>query len=251
MGTRLEGKKALITGGTRGIGKAIARLFIEEGAHVRITGTNPVNGEKALEELKQLAKVEQRVSLSCFNVGKKDEVEGTLNKILDEEGAFDVIVNNAGITRDQLLMKLTPEDWDAVIQTNLTSIYLICHTCIRPMMKARSGKIINISSVVGLLGNPGQTNYCASKAGVLGFTKALAKEVGGKGIQVNAIAPGFIETDMTDALSDAIKEKLMTLIPLKKLGKPEDVAEAALFLAADSGNYLTGQTLSIDGGMSM
>jgi 3-oxoacyl-[acyl-carrier protein] reductase len=248
MEKRLEGKKALVTGGTRGIGKAIAKLFLQQGADVWITGTNQARGEQAVSELKQEG---GRVELSCFDVSKKDEVEAALGKILEAETTFDIVVNNAGITRDQLLMKLSLEDWDAVLQTNLTSAYLICHTCIRPMMKARSGKIINISSVVGLLGNPGQTNYCASKAGLIGFSKALAKEVGARGIQVNCIAPGFIETDMTDVLSDEIKERLNSLIPLKKMGKPEDIAEAALYLAACSGDYLTGQTLSVDGGMYM
>ena len=248
----LKGKRALITGGTAGIGKEIALLFAKQGASVAIFGTNVERADQVLQELNQIKQSpEQNMSSTLVDVSDKKAVDVAIQKLLSEWGHVDILVNNAGITRDGLLMKMSEEDWDKVIAINLKSVYNTCQALIRSMIKARAGKIINISSIVGLIGNPGQVNYAASKSGMIGFTQSLAKEVAGRHICVNCIAPGFIKTAMTDALNDAQKEGLFKQIPLGRFGAPEEIAYAALFLASDWSNYISGQVLTVDGGMVM
>ncbi len=247
----LKDKKALITGGTSGIGKAIALRFAKEGAHVAVFGTSRERADQLLEEL-NLSKAEgQSFSVHVVNVADKKAVEEAVQQLLAQWGTIDILVNNAGITRDTLLMKMSEEDWDEVIDTNLKSVYNACQVLVRSMIKARSGRIINMSSVVGLTGNAGQVNYAASKAGMIGFTKALAQELAARSICVNCIAPGFIKTRMTDALTDAQREGIMKKIPMGRLGETEDIADAAVFLASDLSKYITGQVLTVDGGMVM
>ncbi len=248
----LKGKHALITGGTAGIGKAIALAFAKQGAHVAIFGTNPERSAQVVEEMTQ-AKVadDQRFTAVIVNVSDTKAVEAAIKELLAAWGKVDILVNNAGITRDTLLMKMSEADWDEVIDVNLKSVYNTCQALVRPMIKARSGKIINISSVVGLTGNAGQVNYAASKSGMIGFTKALAQEVATRNVCVNCIAPGFIETRMTGELTDAQKEGILKKIPMGRLGQPEEIAKAALFLASDLSDYVTGQVLTVDGGMVM
>ncbi|MCP5469822.1 MAG: 3-oxoacyl-ACP reductase FabG [Chlamydiales bacterium] len=241
----LKDKVAIVTGGTRGIGLAIAKRFIEEGAKVALFGVNPERGEQAAKDLG---------SNACFyavDVSDSKSVETGIQRVNDELGHVDILVNNAGITRDGLLMKMKDEDWGAVIDTNLKSVYHTCKSVIRPMMKARQGKIINITSVVGITGNAGQTNYSASKAGMIGFTKSLAKELAARGITVNCVAPGFIATDMTDMLNDKQREGILGMVPMARLGDPADIANAVIFLASQESNYITGQVISVDGGMAM
>jgi len=247
----LLGKKAVVTGGGRGIGKAITEQFLKEGASVAIFGTNRARGEEAVKELSSHLAPEQTVNFYQVDLAKADQIEPALQKILQEWGAVDILVNNAGITKDNLLMKSSEEDWDLVLDTNLRSVYHMCRLLIRSMLKARKGKIINISSVVGLIGNAGQTNYAASKAGMIGFTKSLAKEVASRNICVNCIAPGFIQTEMTDVLSDSQKEGLLGQIPMQRLGTSQEIAYAALYLASHLSDYVTGQVLTVDGGMVM
>ncbi|MCH9610847.1 MAG: 3-oxoacyl-[acyl-carrier-protein] reductase FabG [Chlamydiales bacterium] len=244
----LKDKVAIVTGGTRGIGFAIAKRLIQEGADVALFGQNQARGEEAAE---QLSKDGQRVKFYAVDVADGSAVDLAISKVSEELGPIDILVNNAGITRDGLLMKMKEEDWVAVMDTNLKSAFHTCKSVVRPMMNPRSGKIINITSVVGLIGNPGQTNYAASKSGLIGFTQSLARELASRGITANCIAPGFIQTDMTDALSDAQKEALMKQIPMGRLGQPEDIANAVAFLASDNSAYITGQTLTVDGGMVM
>ncbi len=247
----LLGKHALVTGGARGIGKAIAKKYAEEGASLALFGTNAAKGEEAVRELQEIVGEKGKVIFYTVDIAEGKQIEEAIGKVLADFGTIDILVNNAGITRDNLLLKLSPEDWDVVLNTNLRSVYYICRALVRSMIKARQGKIINISSVVGLIGNAGQTNYAASKAGMIGFTKSLAKEVGSRNICVNCIAPGYIQTDMTEGLSEGIKEKLLAEIPLQKLGNPEDIAHAALFLASSHADYITGQVLTVDGGMAI
>jgi 3-oxoacyl-[acyl-carrier protein] reductase len=248
----LKDKKALITGGTAGIGKAIALKFAQQGASVAFFGTNLQRGEETLQELKKAQiSPEQKFLFMAVDVADKAAVNAAIQKIIEGFGGIDILVNNAGITKDGLLMKMSEEDWDGVIAVNLKSVYNTCQALIRPMMKARGGKIINISSVIGLIGNAGQTNYAASKAGMIGFTQSLAKEVASRQICVNCIAPGFIQTAMTDALTDAQKESILAGVPMGRLGLPEEIANAALFLASPLSDYVTGQVLTVDGGMVM
>lgn len=247
----LSKQTAIVTGGTRGIGKGIAARFIEQGASVAIFGTNPERGNEALNELQALASEGQKVAFYQVDVGDAKQVETSIEQVYADFGHVDILVNNAGITRDNLLMRLSEDDWEQVITINLKSVYNTCRAVIRPMMKARKGKIINITSVVGLMGNPGQTNYAASKSGMIGFTKSLAKEMGARNISVNCVAPGFIATDMTDALNEKQREAILGQIPMQKLGRPEDIANAALFLASPLADYVTGQVLTVDGGMVM
>lgn len=246
----LKGKTALITGGTAGIGKAIACIYAEHGADVAIVGTNAERAEQALKEIEG-CKVDpsQKVLSFLLNVSQLKEVEAVIEKILKDWGKIDILVNNAGITRDQLLMRMDEADWDLVMDVNLKSAFNTCKVLARPMMKARGGSIINVSSVVGLTGNAGQANYAASKAGMIGFTKSIAKELASRGVRANCIAPGYIETQMTEALSPAVKEAVLAKIPMSRIGQPRDIAHAALFLASDFSNYVTGQTLTVDGGM--
>lgn len=246
----LENKVALITGATAGIGKAIAEIFSQHGAHVIIIGTNKERAEEALAQVLAIRKNnQQKACYYLLDVSNKSQVEEVISKILQEFGSVDILVNNAGIARDNLLMKMSEEDFDRVIAVNLKSVYNTCQALVRSMMRKRSGKIINISSVVGLIGNAGQANYAASKAGVIGFTKSLAKELASRNICVNCIAPGYIETQMTDKLPNQIKESIIESIPLKKIGSCKDIANTALFLALS--DYITGQVIAVDGGMVM
>lgn len=246
MRTALKEQVAIVTGGTAGIGRAIALKFAEEGARVAIFGTHEERGQAVLQELLQFT---DKALFLKVDVAHKSQVEEAIKKVLELTGNIDILVNNAGITRDQLLMKMSEEDWDQVMTTNLKSCYNTCHALVRVMMKARRGKIINISSVVGLVGNAGQANYAASKAAMIGFSKALAKELASRGICVNCIAPGFIQTRMTEELEAKRKEAILSQIPFGRMGTGEDVANAAFFLASSLSDYITGQVLTVDGGM--
>ncbi len=248
----LKGKKTIITGGTSGIGKAIAIYFASHGADVAVIGTNKDKGFEAVKEIEASKfSPSQKVLFLQANVANYDEMEKALSELLQEFKEIDVLVNNAGITRDSLLLKMKKEDWDHVLNVNLTSIFNTCRLLMRPMIKAKKGKILNISSVIGLSGNAGQVNYAASKSGVIGFTKSLAKEVAKKGICVNCIAPGYIMTPMTDKLSEKVKEDIMQKIPMGRIGIPSDIAKVAVFLASNMSDYITGQVLTVDGGMVM
>jgi 3-oxoacyl-[acyl-carrier protein] reductase len=248
----LQGKKALVTGGTAGIGREIALTFAKEGAHVAVFGTNAERAGKVVQEMEALKiSPEQQFTSAIVNVAETKEVESAISQLLQAFGNIDILVNNAGITRDMLLMKMKEEDWDAVLDTNLKSAFNTCQPLVRPMLKAKSGKIINISSVVGLTGNAGQVNYSASKSGMIGFTKALAQELASRGICVNCIAPGFICTRMTDELTEQQKEGILNKIPMGRMGNTQEIADAALFLASGMSNYITGQVLTVDGGMVM
>ena len=245
----LVGKVALVTGGSRGIGRAIALKLAENGADVAI---NYAGNTAAAEEVK--AAIEQmgrKALLIQCSVADTDGVQAMVNQVVKELGRLDILVNNAGITRDGLLMRMKEADWDDVINTNLKGVYNCSKAVMRTMMKQKSGRIVNMASVVGEMGNAGQANYAAAKAGVIGFTKSLAKEVASRGITVNAIAPGFIATDMTRVLSDDQKAEMARTIPLGRAGQPEDVANAVLFLASEGAAYITGQVLNVDGGMVM
>lgn len=247
----LKEKKAIVTGGTAGIGRQIAKAFAISGAHVIVFGTNEERAQETLKELELCRAFEdQKFIAKIVDIANKASVTEAIATLTDL-GSIDILVNNAGITRDGLLMKMSEDDWDAVLDTNLKSVYHTCQSVIRGMIKERSGKIINISSVVGLTGNAGQSNYAASKAGMIGFTKALAQEVASRGVNVNCIAPGFIQTRMTDVLTEAQKEAILKKIPMGKLGNCEDIANAAVFLASSLSNYITGQVLTVDGGMVM
>lgn len=243
----LEGKNALVTGASRGIGKAIAQLFAAEGANVAITYIH--NQDKAEAVVEELVAMGVRAKAYCCDAADFKATEQLVAQVLADFGRIDMLVNNAGKTADTLMLRMTETQWDEVIATNLKSTFNTLHACAPVMLKQRAGSIINLSSVVGLYGNAGQANYAASKAGIIGLTKSMAKELGSRGIRVNAIAPGFIETDMTAGLSDEMKDNTMKAIALRRLGKPEDVARCALFLASELSSYVTGQVLSCDGGM--
>lgn len=245
----LTGKAALVTGASRGIGRAIAIGLAEAGADVAI---NYAGGEAAAAETaKAVEALGRRALILQANVGKPEEFEAMVKQVVETFGAIDILVNNAGITRDNLIMRMKEEEFDQVIETNLKGVFNGIKAVTRPMMKQRSGRIINISSVVGVLGNPGQANYVAAKAGVIGLTKASARELASRGITVNCIAPGFIQTDMTDKLPEEMREKLSQDIPLARLGDPGDIAAAVRFLASAGASYMTGQTIHVDGGMYM
>ena len=244
-----EKRTAVVTGGSRGIGRAIALKLAENGADVAI---NYAGNTAAAEEVK--AAIEQmgrKALLIQCSVADTDGVQAMVNQVVKELGRLDILVNNAGITRDGLLMRMKEADWDDVMNTNLKGVYNCSKAVMRTMMKQKSGRIVNMASVVGEMGNAGQANYAAAKAGVIGFTKSLAKEVASRGITVNAIAPGFIATDMTRVLSDDQKAEMARTIPLGRAGQPEDVANAVLFLASEGAAYITGQVLNVDGGMVM
>ncbi|GAB6485801.1 3-oxoacyl-[acyl-carrier-protein] reductase [Bacillus cereus] len=246
---KLEHKVAIVTGASRGIGKAIALELARNGADVVINYSG--NEEAAKNVAKEVEQLGRKALVIKANVAVASEVEEMFKETIDAFGKVDILVNNAGITRDNLMMRMKEEEWDAVINTNLKGVYNCMKSATRPMMRQKSGRIVNISSVVGILGNPGQVNYVAAKAGVIGITKTMARELASKGITVNAVAPGFIETDMTDELSEGIKEGLLNQIPLNKLGKPEDIAKVVRFLVSEDAQYMTGQTISVDGGMAM
>jgi 3-oxoacyl-[acyl-carrier protein] reductase len=243
----LENKTAIITGGSRGIGEAIAMKFAENGAHVAFTYLSSEERAKALEE--KLASMGVKAKAYKSDAGNFASSEQLVNDVLKDFGTIDICVNNAGISKDNLLLRLTPEQWDDVIQANLKSVYNLTKQVIKPMMKNRWGSIINVSSVVGVKGNPGQSSYAASKAGIIGFTKSIAQELGSRNIRCNAIAPGFIETDMTHYLKDGGAEKWFEKIPMGRFGKPEEIANTVVFLASDMSSYVTGQVLGVCGGM--
>lgn len=245
---QLQEKVAIITGASRGIGAAIAQKFCEEGANVMLCSRSEASVAAVAEPL---AKQGFNAKFVQADVSQKSDVEALVNLTLNEYSRIDILVNNAGITRDTLLMRMKDEDWDAVLHSNLTGTMYCARAVLRTMMRQKSGRIINVSSVIGLMGNAGQANYAASKAGIIGLTKSLAKEIGSRGITVNAIAPGFITTDMTANFSEADLERIRAMIPLNAFGTPEDVAELSLFLASDASRYITGQAIQVDGGMVM
>lgn len=245
----LTGKVVIVTGGSRGIGESIVRKMVENGASVAFTYRSSSAESDAI--VAELSANGANVKAYQSDAGSFDSSAKLINNVLADFGQIDVVVNNAGITKDNLLMRMSEEQWNDVIDVNLKSVFNMTKNVIRPMLKARKGSIINISSVVGVNGNAGQANYAASKAGIIGFSKSVAKELGSRNIRSNVIAPGFIQTDMTDVLDDKIKDGLMASIPLKRLGQGEEVANAVLFLASDLSSYVTGQTLSVCGGMSM
>ncbi len=237
---------ALVTGASRGIGRAIALTLAQQGFKVIGTATSATGAEAITEALTHLGGRGM-----VLNVTDSAALDAAIDAIVKQDGGLHVLVNNAGITRDTLAMRMKDEDWDAVVDTNLKSVFRACRAAIRPMMKQRFGRIINITSVVGASGNPGQANYCASKAGVAGMTRSLARELGSRNITVNCVAPGFIATDMTEVLPEAQKDALMAQIPLGRLGAPEDIAEAVAFLASSRAGYITGSELHVNGGMFM
>ena len=243
-----ENKVALITGGTRGIGKAIAKKFAENGYALVI---NYVSENTDLEKLKKDINSRNEILFVRANVGDFNSCEELVKKAIGKFGKIDVLVNNAGITRDNLIMRMKEEDFDKVINTNLKGTFNVTKNVVPYMMKKRFGKIVNISSVVGVSGNAGQCNYAASKAGIIGFTKSIAKELASRNILANCVAPGFIDTDMTEVLSDSVKENINSQIPLKRMGTAEEIAKAVYFLAGEDNTYITGQVLNIDGGMLM
>ena len=243
-----ENKVALITGGTRGIGKAIAKKFAENGYALVI---NYVSENTDLEKLKKDINSRNEILFVRANVGDFNSCEELVKKAIEKFGKIDVLVNNAGITRDNLIMRMKEEDFDKVINTNLKGTFNVTKNVVPYMMKKRSGKIVNISSVVGVSGNAGQCNYAASKAGIIGFTKSIAKELASRNILANCVAPGFIDTDMTEVLSDTVKENINSQIPLKRMGSAEEIAKAVYFLAGEDNTYITGQVLNVDGGMLM
>ncbi|EHW0646487.1 TPA: 3-oxoacyl-ACP reductase FabG [Vibrio parahaemolyticus] len=241
----LEGKIALVTGASRGIGRAIAELLVERGATVIGTATSESGAAAISEYLGENGKG------LALNVTDVESIEATLKTISDEFGAIDILVNNAGITRDNLLMRMKDDEWNDIINTNLTPIYRMSKAVLRGMMKKRAGRIINVGSVVGTMGNAGQTNYAAAKAGVIGFTKSMAREVASRGVTVNTVAPGFIETDMTKALNDDQRAATLANVPAGRLGDPREIASAVVFLASPEAAYITGETLHVNGGMYM
>ena len=244
---RLSGKVALVTGSARGIGRSIAELFCAEGATVVVNDVGSDAG--ARETLAMLEAAGGKGSVEMFDVSDAAQVDAGVKNILAVHGRIDVLVNNAGITRDNLLLRMSEEEFDAVIRVNLKGTYLLTKTVTRHMMKQRSGRVVNISSVVGMMGNAGQSNYAAAKAGIIGFTKAAARELASRNITVNAIAPGFIQTAMTAALPEAVQKAFLAQIPLGRFAEPREVAELALFLASDASSYITGQVIGINGGM--
>ena len=245
----LEGKVAVVTGAARGIGKAIAIQFAKEGANVAFTDLAiDENGKKTEEELNALG---VKAKGYASNAANFEDTHKVIDQIMQDFGRIDILVNNAGITRDNLILRLTEQDFDAVLDTNLKGAFCCCKAVYRPMMRQRYGRIVNLSSVVGLRGNAGQTNYSASKAGLIGLTKSLAKELASRNVTVNAVAPGFIATDMTAALTETAKNAALGSIPMGRMGTPENVAKAVAFLAGEDAGYITGQVLAVDGGMSM
>ena len=246
MSKELEGEIALVTGASRGIGKAIAEQLASQGATVIGTATSDGGADNITAYLASTGGKGM-----CLNVTDTDSIAAVIKAITDEFGAVSILVNNAGITKDNLLMMMKEDQWNDIIETNLTSIYRLSKAVVRAMMKKRKGRIINIASVVGLTGNPGQTNYSATKAGMLGFTKSLAREIGSRNITVNCVAPGFIDTDMTRELPEEQREALISQIPLSRLGDPADIAAAVTFLAGPAAAYITGETINVNGGMYM
>lgn len=246
---KLDGKSAIVTGASRGIGRDIALYLAQEGAKVAVNYSGSKDrADTVVEEIK--ATGGEAFAIQA-NVDKADDVQNLISSALEQFGSVDILVNNAGITRDNLLMRMKETEWDDVLNTNLKGVFLCTKAVTRQMMKQRAGRIINITSIVGVSGNAGQANYVAAKAGVIGLTKSSAKELASRNITVNSVAPGFITTDMTDALPEDIKSQMLSQIPLAKFGNPEDIAKAVAFLASDDANYITGQTIHVNGGMYM
>jgi len=247
---KLKDKVAVVTGGARGIGREISGTFLKEGAVVYIFDVDRGQGDKTVREFKSVYG-KNKINFLEVDITNEENVESSIEKIIGIEEGIDILVNNAGITRDNLILRMSLEDWQKVIDINLTGAFICSKYIVKNMVKKRSGKIINISSIVGVHGNAGQSNYSSSKAGIIGLTKTLARELAGRNILVNAIAPGYIETEMTEKLSDKVKEKLMEQIPTRRLGSVKDVAKTVLFLASDDSNYITGTVISLDGGMGI
>ncbi len=248
----LENKVAIVTGAARGIGEAIALKFAQHGAHVAFTYVSDSSTEKARALETKLKELGVKAKAYKSNAGDFAQCEAFVNDVMKEFSTVDICVNNAGISKDNLLLRLSPEQWDDVIKVNLNSVFYMTKQIIRPMMKARSGSIINMSSIIGEMGNAGQSSYAASKAGIIGFTKSVAKELGSRNIRCNAIAPGFVETDMTSYLKEAeASDKYKAGIPLGRFASAEDIANVSLFLASDMGSYITGQTISVCGGLNI
>ncbi|MFA5119328.1 MAG: 3-oxoacyl-[acyl-carrier-protein] reductase [Candidatus Omnitrophota bacterium] len=245
---RLKDKVVLITGGARGIGRSIALLFAKEGAHIAVGDVNVQEAQATAQEIAGMGRKSEALLLDVTDYAK---VEEAINKILDKFGRIDILVNNAGITKDNLLLRMSQGEWDAVINVNLKGTFNCTKAVSRPMIKQRAGKIVNIASIIGVIGNAGQANYSASKAGIIALTKTTARELASRNITANAVAPGFIQTEMTAKLPQELKDKMLADIPLGKLGSPDDVANACLFLASGEADYITGQTLIVDGGMVM
>lgn len=245
----LEGKTALVTGASRGIGRAIALGLAEAGANVAVNYAG--SREKAEKVAEEIEKMGAKALVIQSDVSDDESVRGMVKEVIGQFGSLDILVNNAGITRDNLIMRMKEKDWDDVMNTNLKGVFHCTKAVTRQMMKQRSGRIINIASVTGVIGNPGQANYAAAKAGILGLTKSSARELAARNITVNAIAPGFIATDMTEELNEDVKEQMLNQIPLSRFGKPEDVANLVKFLASEGSGYITGQTFCVDGGMVM
>jgi 3-oxoacyl-[acyl-carrier protein] reductase len=246
---RLSGKVALVTGSARGIGKTIGERFAAEGAVIVLSDVT--NEAAAAETMSGIVGAGGKGMVEMFDVGDAVQVDAAVQRIVGEQGRIDILVNNAGITRDNLLMRMSEEDFDAVVRTNLKGTFLLTKSVSRHMMKQRSGRIINLGSVVGQMGNAGQSNYAAAKAGILGFTKSMARELASRGVTVNAIAPGFIVTAMTEALPETVRKAFLDQIPLGRFGTPEDVAELAVYLASEGASYVTGQVIGINGGLYM
>ncbi len=244
----LESKKAIVTGGSRGIGEAIVRRFAEHGADVAFTYLSSKEKAEALAD--ELSKLGVTVKAYQSDAGDFAQATELAKNVMEDFGSIDILVNNAGISKDNLLMRMSEEDWNKVINANLNSVFYLTKECIRPMMKARSGSIINMSSIVGIHGNAGQSSYAASKAGIIGFTKSVALELGSRNIRCNAIAPGFVETDMTSYLQDDGADQWMSKIPMKRFGKPEEIADVAVFLASEMSSYMSGQVLPVCGAMT-
>ncbi|KGR80389.1 3-oxoacyl-[acyl-carrier-protein] reductase [Ureibacillus manganicus] len=246
---KLDGKVAVVTGASRGIGRAIALSLAKEGAKVVVNYSG--SEQKAQQVVDEINSMGTQAIAIQANISEVESVTNLMDSAIKQFGSIDILVNNAGITRDNLIMRMKEDEWDDVINTNLKGVFLCTKAVTRQMMKQRAGRIINISSIVGVMGNAGQANYVAAKAGVIGLTKTTARELASRNILVNAIAPGFITTEMTDALPEEMKNAMLSQIPLAKLGQPEDIAKAVVFLASDDASYMTGQTLHIDGGMYM
>jgi len=244
----LEGKLALITGGARGIGREIAMLFANKGANIAICDVNLEEAQKTAKEIEDLGR--QSIAFKA-DVTSSSQVQDMADKILDKFNKIDILINNAGITKDNLLLRMSEEDWDKVIAVNLKGTFVCTKIVSRIMLKQRSGKIVNLASIIGITGNAGQANYAASKAGIIGLTKSVAKELASRNICVNAIAPGFIMTDMTAKLPEEVQKKMLSVIPLARFGEAKDVADLALFLSSESSSYITGQVVQVDGGMVM
>lgn len=243
----LSQKTAIVTGGTRGIGKAIALRLAADGADVVVLATKET--QASAEVVQEIETMGRRAAFYACNVADAKEVDATVKKVIEQFGNIDILVNNAGITKDQLLIQMKEEDFESVIDVNLKGCFHMSKACIRPFIKQRNGRIINISSVVGMMGNAGQVNYAASKAGIIGLTKSIAKEYAAKGVTCNAVAPGYIQTEMTQVLSEQASEGIMSQIPTKRFGNPEDVANVVTFLAQDAASYITGEVIKVDGGM--